>query len=83
VDPRDSEAVEAWYQKTLPTLPAAEAEAIIEELVAGEGLEEERGGPRRYPDRRTTPALGEALPAREPMLAALFSRLVALASRRG
>jgi hypothetical protein len=72
VDPRDAEAVLAWYEKTLPTLPGPQAEAILEELLAREGLEEERGGPRRYPDRAATPALDEALPVREPMLAALW-----------
>jgi hypothetical protein len=76
VDPRDAEAVLEWYEKTLPTLPGPQAEAILEELLAGEGLEEERGGPRRYPDRAATPALDEALPAREPMLAALWWMLL-------
>ena len=76
VDPRDAEAVLAWYEKTLPTLPGPQAEAILEELLAREGSEEEGSGPRRYPDRAATPALDEALPAREPMLAALWWALL-------
>jgi hypothetical protein len=77
VNPRDAGAVLEWYEKTLPTLPGAQAEAILEELLEQEGLEEEHEAPRRYPDRAAVPALDEALPAREPMLAALWWALLA------
>jgi hypothetical protein len=72
VDPRNAQAVQDWYEKTLPTLPGPQAEAILEELLTREGLEEEHEGPRRYPDRAAVPALDDAPPAREPMLAAVW-----------
>jgi hypothetical protein len=76
VDPRDAEAIQEWFEKILPTLPGPQAEAILEELMAAEGLEEERAGSRRYPDRAAIPALAEALPASEPLLAALWWALL-------
>jgi len=72
VDPANADAVLEWLEKTLPTLPGPQAEAILEELLARDGLEEERGAPRRYPDRAAVPSLDESLPEREPLLAALW-----------
>ena len=63
-------------RRSPPTPSGPQAEAILEELLAREGFEEERIGPRRYPDRAATPALDEALPVREPILAALWWMLL-------
>ena len=70
VDPEDMEAVQLWYEETLPTLPAASIEEVLEELVRGQEVSGSARSPRVYPDRAPLPTLDQAPPVPLPLLAA-------------
>jgi hypothetical protein len=70
VDAGDMEAVQRWYEETLPSLPAEKIEEILDELLSREGLRSEGDGPRVYPKTAPLPTLDQAAPVPLPLLAA-------------
>jgi len=70
VDPSDLEAVQHWYDETLPTLPASTIEDVLNELVKREGFSNDDGYARAYPDKAPLPTLDQAPPVPLPLLAA-------------
>jgi hypothetical protein len=70
VDPDDMEAVQRWYEETVPTLSPAMIEKILEELLSSERLEVKGESPRVYPADAPLPALDQAPPVPLPLLAA-------------
>lgn len=70
VDPSDMEAVQRWYDQTLPTMPAKTIEDVLEELVGQEGLSGAAECARVYPEKAPLPTLDQAPPAPLPLLAA-------------
>ena len=69
VDSGDMEAVQHWYEETLPSLPAEKIERILDELVSREGLRSEGDRPRVYPKTAPLPTLDQAVPVPLPLLA--------------
>ena len=69
VDADDMEAVQHWYEETLPSLPAEEIEVILAELVSREGLRSKGDGPKVYPKTAPLPTLDQAAPVPLPLLA--------------
>ena len=70
VDAGDMEAVQRWYEETLPSLPAEEIEEILDGLLCREGLRSEGDGTRVYPKTAPLPTLDQAAPVPLPLLAA-------------
>ena len=70
VDAGDMEAVQRWYEETLPALPAEKIEEILDGLLSREGLRSEGDGPRVYPKAAPLPTLDQAAPVPLPLLAA-------------
>jgi hypothetical protein len=69
VDAGDMEAVQQWYEETLPSLPPQKIEEILDELLSREGLRSEGDGPRVYPKTAPLPTLDQAAPVPLPLLA--------------
>jgi hypothetical protein len=69
VDAGDMEAVQHWYEETLPSLPPQKIEEILDELMGREGLRSEGDGPRVYPKAAPLPTLDQAAPVPLPLLA--------------
>jgi hypothetical protein len=69
VDAGDLEAVQHWYEETLPSLPPEKIEEILDELMGREGLRSEGDGPRVYPKAAPLPTLDQAAPVPLPLLA--------------
>ena len=69
VDAGDMEAVQQWYEETLPSLPPQKIEEILGELLSREGLRSEGDGPRVYPKTAPLPTLDQAAPVPLPLLA--------------
>jgi hypothetical protein len=70
VDAGDVEAVQRWYEETLPSLPAEKIEEILDELRAGERHEAKGECPRVYPKTAPLPTLDQAAPVPLPLLTA-------------
>jgi hypothetical protein len=70
VDSGDMEAVQHWYEETLPSLPPEKIEEILDELRAGEGSEAKGECPHVYPKTAPLPTLDQAAPVPLPALAA-------------
>jgi len=85
VDVGDMEAVQQWYEETLPSLPPEKIEEILDELLSREGLRSEDDGPRVYPKAAPLPTLDQAAPVPLPLLAAgwreFLRRLLAVHDR--
>jgi hypothetical protein len=64
------EAVQHWYEETLPSLPPEKIEEILDELLNREGLRSEGISPRVYPKAAPLPTLDQAAPVPLPLLAA-------------
>ena len=69
IDPQDSEAVERWFSETLPTMPKAQIETVLEDLLGRDGHESTRDDIRTYPSGIPLPALSTAPHAPIPLLA--------------
>ena len=69
VDAGDIEAVQRWYEETLPSLPPQKIAEILDELLSREGLRSEGDGPRVYPKTAPLPTLDQAAPVPLPLLA--------------
>jgi len=65
----DMEAVQRWYEETLPSLPPQKIEEILDELLRREGLRSEGDRPRVYPKTAPLPTLDQAAPVPLPLLA--------------
>ena len=70
VDAGDMEAVQRWYEETLPSLPAEKIEEILDELRAGERLEAKGECPHVYPKTAPLPTPDQAASVPLPVLAA-------------
>lgn len=88
VDSTDPQAVQRWFAETLPSLPPAEIEEILEELLAleaHEGTADTDLPPRHYPKDARLPTLDDSPSAPLPFLAAGWREWLAkrLSSTRG
>ena len=76
IDPSDPEAVQRWFLETLPTLPRARIEEILEELLFWRAGSELPSEVHCYPEGVPLPSLAESPPAHTPLLAAHWRELV-------
>ena len=70
VDAGDMEAVQHWYEETLPSLSLKKIHEVLDELLSREGLRSGGDGPRVYPKTAPLPTLDQAAPVPLPLLAA-------------
>ena len=70
VDAGDMEAVQHWYEETLPSLSLKKIHEVLDELLSREGLRSGGDGPRVYPKAAPLPTLDQAAPVPLPLLAA-------------
>ncbi len=82
VDPQDPDAVRQWYETKIPTLPPAQIDEILDELLQKEGTGA-HSLPRTYPPAAPPPTLDEAPPAPLPLFFVVFLRNLLALLRRG